>query len=345
MAKECIVCGSEIALFSRKINLLDGYCCEQCWLNAGFDASVESILSSEHFSSKEIIKIKEARKQNEELICSFKPTKVIKHAVGRVEFDDESRTFIVVDTRYKEEKKDLFHYNQIDRHYLVKNTSRSLSGDSGRASVGGGLFGSGGAVVGAMSNMKIKSSSSGMKIELILKNCYVDKAYIFFTDSPLSHSGIGYRKAKIAIDAVNEQLNRAYSIALDDLTAEFERRQQERRTELERRNKEIEAAFEQEKKKRAEKKARIERESQEIDRRMEERRKRRAEQIKNGEASDSGSGFSVRVRVREVDSDEKKEDSKTLSAADEIRQYKQLFDDGIITEEEFQAKKKQLLGL
>lgn len=32
------------------------------------------------------------------------------------------------------------------------------------------------------------------------------------------------------------------------------------------------------------------------------------------------------------------------SAADEIRKYKQLFDDGIISEEEFNAKKKELLG-
>jgi len=34
-----------------------------------------------------------------------------------------------------------------------------------------------------------------------------------------------------------------------------------------------------------------------------------------------------------------------LSPADEIRQYKQLLDDGIITQEEFDAKKKQLLGI
>lgn len=33
------------------------------------------------------------------------------------------------------------------------------------------------------------------------------------------------------------------------------------------------------------------------------------------------------------------------SAGDEIRKYKALMDEGIITEEEFQAKKKQLLGL
>ncbi len=35
----------------------------------------------------------------------------------------------------------------------------------------------------------------------------------------------------------------------------------------------------------------------------------------------------------------------TVNTGEEIRKYKQLFDDGIISEEEFIAKKKQLLGI
>ena len=35
----------------------------------------------------------------------------------------------------------------------------------------------------------------------------------------------------------------------------------------------------------------------------------------------------------------------TISGADEILKYKELLDQGIITEEEFQEKKKQLLGI
>ena len=38
-------------------------------------------------------------------------------------------------------------------------------------------------------------------------------------------------------------------------------------------------------------------------------------------------------------------ESSSSSAADEIRKYKQLLDEGIITQEEFEQKKKQLLGL
>lgn len=34
-----------------------------------------------------------------------------------------------------------------------------------------------------------------------------------------------------------------------------------------------------------------------------------------------------------------------ISEADEILKYKQLLDDGAITQEEYEAKKKQLLGI
>lgn len=41
----------------------------------------------------------------------------------------------------------------------------------------------------------------------------------------------------------------------------------------------------------------------------------------------------------------KKSSGSSTSAADEIRKYKELLDEGIITAEEFEQKKKQLLGL
>ena len=37
--------------------------------------------------------------------------------------------------------------------------------------------------------------------------------------------------------------------------------------------------------------------------------------------------------------------TQEISSADELKKYKELLDNGIITEEEFNAKKKQLLGL
>ena len=43
--------------------------------------------------------------------------------------------------------------------------------------------------------------------------------------------------------------------------------------------------------------------------------------------------------------DQKKTNDSTVSNADELKKYKDLLDAGIITQEEFDAKKKELLGL
>lgn len=39
------------------------------------------------------------------------------------------------------------------------------------------------------------------------------------------------------------------------------------------------------------------------------------------------------------------EQNQTKTSADEIREYKKLFDEGVITEAEFEEKKKQIMGL
>ena len=50
-------------------------------------------------------------------------------------------------------------------------------------------------------------------------------------------------------------------------------------------------------------------------------------------------------KLKKKGKDDNQEKEKALSVPDEIRMYKALLDDGIITEEEFAAKKRQLLGI
>lgn len=52
-------------------------------------------------------------------------------------------------------------------------------------------------------------------------------------------------------------------------------------------------------------------------------------------------------KIMMADAEEKKAQNRygTTSGADEIAKYKKLCDDGVITKEEFEAKKKQLLGI
>ena len=49
--------------------------------------------------------------------------------------------------------------------------------------------------------------------------------------------------------------------------------------------------------------------------------------------------------IRKVRKKQLQKRNASVSPADEIRKFKQLWDDGIITEEEFQQKKKKLLDL
>lgn len=62
-------------------------------------------------------------------------------------------------------------------------------------------------------------------------------------------------------------------------------------------------------------------------------------------AQDTMSALQLAVDMAGVNTPEPQPVQTGVSAADEIRKYKSLLDDGIITEEEFTAKKKQLLGL
>ena len=52
-----------------------------------------------------------------------------------------------------------------------------------------------------------------------------------------------------------------------------------------------------------------------------------------------------RPKAADPKASESKAAPDIVDAAEEIRKYKQLFDEGILTQEEFDAKKKQLLGL
>ncbi|WP_251615057.1 SHOCT domain-containing protein [Senimuribacter intestinalis] len=49
--------------------------------------------------------------------------------------------------------------------------------------------------------------------------------------------------------------------------------------------------------------------------------------------------------IREMHEKEMRKEKLIVSSADEIRKFKELWDDGIITAEEFQQKKKTLLDL
>ena len=53
----------------------------------------------------------------------------------------------------------------------------------------------------------------------------------------------------------------------------------------------------------------------------------------------------IETRKRELSNSQTPQVIQEISVADELKKFKELLDMGIITQEEFDAKKKQLLGL
>jgi len=53
----------------------------------------------------------------------------------------------------------------------------------------------------------------------------------------------------------------------------------------------------------------------------------------------------IKSKIEELMAQQRMSNTNQLSPADEIRKYKKLFDDGVITQGEFEQKKKRLLGL
>ena len=53
----------------------------------------------------------------------------------------------------------------------------------------------------------------------------------------------------------------------------------------------------------------------------------------------------VKLKIEDLIKNQSKLNNHTSNDPDILRKYKQLFDDGIITREEFEAKKKEILGL
>lgn len=53
----------------------------------------------------------------------------------------------------------------------------------------------------------------------------------------------------------------------------------------------------------------------------------------------------LKIIINQLEEEQRKENTDSLSAADEIKKYKEILDAGAITQEEFDTKKKQLLNL
>lgn len=331
MDSKCIICNKELK--SRFLTLTDGKCCKECWTSAGIEDVPYIHADSRIYSSYDLPQFSEFRIQQETLKDNFHPTKTIYYHTGGIEFDDKTMTFRLTQFGHSRKKFCIFRYDQIDGCQIERDTNKHTSVDLGRAALGDMFLGEKGMVLGALSNVTTYTSCNSLGVKIELQDCPMDTLYIPLIDSNTSGKNRKYKTATATAEAIREQLCRCQKLERQEQEAKHEaekvqreRERQEREANRKAQREQREREMELKRKKYDEEIARIEREEQEINRQIEEYFKHKAEE-------------------KQQKAKELQNQKMIVSTVDEIRQYKQLLDEGIITEEEFQAKKKQLLGL
>lgn len=254
--KTCEACGREIGIMTGKVKLKDGYICTDCYRKLGFSSwNGNEMVQAGTMTLTEIQAFSDRKEQELLEIQNFMPT----GNVGLLaKFDDQKKEMILSEKEhisYKPYHYTLFRYDQIVDFEILENGSSVASGGLGRAMVGGLLFGSAGAIVGA-STRKQSNVCSDLKVKITVKDYLKPAFYITLINSDQKKSGLIYKtNMKLAQDLISQ-----LQLIVNSMQASGERQNQ-----------------------------------------------------------------------------------TVVSTADEIRKFKELFDDGIITQEEFDAKKKELL--
>lgn len=227
--KICSICNEN----KKKKKLLDGFVCKNCLDKCGL---FQFQFSPKKVSADTIRKAIAASEINKERLAIFNPTTKIKKCIS---FDENNRL-------WKPRIDVVFRYEDIISFETEINKETVTSGNTGKAVVGGLLFGGIGAVAGASGKRRSKEVVTGKQIKIITRNELYPIVTIFCSPYTIKdHASEIIAQLSLIIDSLNN---------------------------------------------------------------------------KSTSATD-------------------------VSDADEILKYKKLLDDGIITNEEFEAKKKQLLNL
>lgn len=205
MAKTCIYCKKNLGIFDGKINLNDGKSlCTSCAQKAGINTwSGSSLVAAQNISSQNLIRMIDGKKpltsedmmlvpyreQNKFRIENFVPTNRIGDLI---QFSDDTKEFVIG----SDDTADIFEYKNIVDYELLQNGATISKGSMGSAFVGGLLFGTMGAVVGAAGSKRVDIDvCTNLSIKITLKDTYRKVCYITFVNGSLATNSNAYNVA------------------------------------------------------------------------------------------------------------------------------------------------------
>lgn len=167
---KCIMCGKD-KYSEYKQKTKDGYICEDCLRNLSLltGLSLDQRKYLENCSKYEVLKfsrkMRDLAKEKEKMKDSFHCTRTI--VPDRLQVDDQGK---VIKIAFDEEGEyEYLKFDQILSYEMIDDNRDMMKGGVGRAVVGGLLFGSTGAIVGAQTR-KSQHICSSLYLNVYLKN-------------------------------------------------------------------------------------------------------------------------------------------------------------------------------
>lgn len=213
MAKYCANCGKKVSIWTGYIDLDDGNAvCSSCLDKAtyrlrhdmGIDRNADNaFLEIEKISTENILRmiknlqpltdedkrLAPYRKKSFSKIKTFMPTHSIESIIR---FDDKNHEFVIG----QGETADLFKYENIVDYEMIQNGSSFSQGSMGEAAIGGLLFGTVGAIIGAAGSTRENVGiCNNLSIKITLRNTYLKLCYVPFVKKSIRTTSEEYKRA------------------------------------------------------------------------------------------------------------------------------------------------------
>ena len=204
MAMFCSICKRKMGVMTGKVHLADGWICSSCYENAGMSRwSTKELTAAREITTMNFQRIicglkplteedralMPFRAANSQRVNSFIPTYQIDNLIA---FDDVNMEFCCG----SQDLVDLFKYQNIVDYELIESVGSVSKGSAGSALVGGALFGTTGAIIGAAASERttIKECDS-LCIKITLRETYRPLIYINFISQKTMTNSAVYKEA------------------------------------------------------------------------------------------------------------------------------------------------------
>lgn len=163
--KLCEICYGEVGM--QRLQIKDGYVCKYCAADIWMDQAMLP-----HQTAEEIKEHLRYRSENKKIIETFQVTREIQAGSYYFRIDDHKKQWYA--GRKNIPNPPVFSFAEVVDYEYSEDGEMITKGGTGRAAVGGMLFGATGAVIGGLTGgRRTKSVVRSMKVKISLRNKYV----------------------------------------------------------------------------------------------------------------------------------------------------------------------------